>query len=391
MYAVSWYGEAEFWLSSGKISLLAMLCFFTIATMCGGNPDGDAYGFRFWNDPGAFKEFSSTGDTGRFEGFLVALWLASFTVVGPEYISLMAAEAKHPRTYLKTAFKFVYPRIWLFYVVGVLCVGILVSSNDPTLATLYNAGEGNTGSAAASPFIIAMNRMRIKVFPDFVTALIATTIFTCGNSYVFYATRSLYGLSLEGRAPKIFRKCTKKGIPIYCFSAVMLLPFLAFLQLSNGSAQVLTWFTNLATGATVIDYIMICITYICFHRACKAQGFDRSKLPYCGWFQPWCGYIGLAWELVIITCYGYKSLRPFDASGFVTAYTMPIIAPFLFVGWKVLKGTKWLRPEEVDLIWQAPQITAEEEALEEPPIGFLRDCWRFIRGKDAKDHFEGHA
>lgn len=63
----------------------------------------------------------------------------------------MAAEISYPRKYLKTAFKFVYPHIWLFYVVGVLCVGILVSSDDNTLDALCNAGAGKTGSAAASP------------------------------------------------------------------------------------------------------------------------------------------------------------------------------------------------------------------------------------------------
>jgi yeast amino acid transporter len=61
-----------------------MLFFFTFITMVGGNPDNDAYGFRYWKNPGAFAENSaksSTGSLARFEGFLSALWSASFTVV----------------------------------------------------------------------------------------------------------------------------------------------------------------------------------------------------------------------------------------------------------------------------------------------------------------------
>jgi amino acid transporter len=79
--------------------------------------------------------------------------------------------------------------------------------------------------------------------------------------------------------------------------------------------------------------------------------------------------------------YGYKSLRPFDVSGFVTAYTMPILAPVLFFGWKFGKGTKWLRPEEVDLTWEAPSITAYEEAETEAPVGFFRDIYQSVTGK----------
>lgn len=381
VFAVAVYGEAEFWLSSGKVLLLAILFCFTFITMVGGNPQHDAYGFRNWNNPGAFEAFSSTGNLGKFEGFLAALWAASFTCVGPEYVGMMSAEAKHPRTYVKTAYKIVYARILVFFIGGALAVGILVPYNDATLEAVYHGGSGHSGSAAASPYIIAMKNMNVKILPSIVTALLATTIFSAGNTYVYCATRSLYGMALEGRAPKLLRKCTSRGIPIYCFGVVMLFPFLSFLQLSSGSATVLNWLINLATGATVIDYIVICITYIRFHQACKAQAFDRSKLPYCGRFQPWCAYLALVWEVLIIFCYGYKSFNPFTPSAFVTAYTMPMLVPILFVGWKVIKSTKWLKPEEVDLTWEAPLITAYEESLDDPPIGFFRDCYCFITRK----------
>ncbi|KAI1453551.1 amino acid permease/ SLC12A domain-containing protein [Annulohypoxylon moriforme] len=381
VYAVAVYGEAEFWLSGGKVLLLVMLLCFTFVTMVGGNPQHDAFGFRNWNrDGGPFVEYSSTGNIGKFEGFLVALWFASFTSTGSEFVGMMSAEVKHPRTYLKTTFKVVYWRLLVFFVGGALAVGILVPYDDETLNAVYRTGSQHSGSSAASPYIIAMKNMGIPIFPHIITALIASTIFSAGNNYVYCATRSLYGLAIEGRAPKFLRKCTENGIPIYCFGIVMLFPFLSLLQLSSSSATVLTWLINLATGATLIDYIVICITYINFHRACQAQGFDRSKLPYHGRFQPWCAYLGLAWEVLIAACSGYKSFRPFDVSAFFTAYAMPILAPILFIGWKLAKRTKWLKPEEVDLIWEAPQITAYESALDEPPIGWLRDCYRvFLR------------
>ena len=51
LFAVRYYGEAEFWLSGGKLFLIALVFSFTFVTMVGGNPQHDAYGFRYWRDP----------------------------------------------------------------------------------------------------------------------------------------------------------------------------------------------------------------------------------------------------------------------------------------------------------------------------------------------------
>lgn len=150
------YGEAEFWLSGGKVILIFMLFSFTLVTMCGGNPKHDAYGFRYWGNPGSFREHHSTGSLGQFEGFLAALWSASFTVVGPEYIAMVAAEAKRPRTYIKSAFKTVYWRFGIFFIMGALCVGIVIPYNDPKLVEIYGGSGDGSGTAAASPYVIAM-------------------------------------------------------------------------------------------------------------------------------------------------------------------------------------------------------------------------------------------
>lgn len=106
VFAVNWYGEAEFWLSSGKMLLILIVFTFTFVTMVGGNPQGDAYGFRYWNKPGAFSEYLTTGSLGRFEGFLSALLnTAAFAICGPEYIAMVAGEAAYPRVTIKMAFK----------------------------------------------------------------------------------------------------------------------------------------------------------------------------------------------------------------------------------------------------------------------------------------------
>ncbi|UPL02574.1 hypothetical protein LCI18_013508 [Fusarium solani-melongenae] len=380
IFAVRIYGAAEFWLCGGKALLLVILMMFTLITMCGGNPQHDTFGFRHWQDPGPFLEYYSSGATGKFEGFLSALWTASFTCVGPEFLSVAASEVKHPRTYVKKAAKALYARILIFFIGGCLAITIIVSPRDKVLDALYSHGNGSTGSAAASPYIIAMENLSIRGLPHLITALFATTIFAAGNTVLYSATRCLYGLSLEGHAPKFLRKVTKSGIPIYCFLVTMIFPFLAFLQLGSGSSTVLTWLINLATGATLIYFITALITYIRFYRACQVQEFNRDKLPYKGWFQPYSAWFALIFELVILIFYGYRSVVPFDVSGFITAYFMPFFVPCLFIGWKLIKKTKFVRARDVDLVWEAPLIDAYEASLEEVPVGFWRDVWLMLRG-----------
>jgi len=357
-----------------------MLFFFTFVTMVGGNPKHDAYGFRYWNNPGSFAEYLSTGTLGRFEGFLGALWAASFCIVGPEYISMVAAEAKRPRVYIKTAFKTVYWRFGLFFFLGALCVGIVIPHNDPTLVKILSGEGEGAGTAAASPYVIAMKNLGVPVLPHITNALLVTSIFSAGNTYTYCATRTLYSLALEGRAPKVFRKCTRKGVPIYCFLFTMLFPFLSFLQVSNNSATVLTWLLNLITAGGVIDFIVMCITYLMFYRALKAQGFDRRTLPYYGYFQPYSAWIGLVGLVCVVFCYGYSTFLPgkFTLESFFSYYTMVGVSPILYFGWKLLKRTKIVPAAEVDLVWDRPIIDAYEATFVGPPVGFWTEVIQLV-------------
>jgi len=372
--AVKIFGEAEFWLSGGKVFLILILYFFTFITMVGGNPQGDAYGFRHWRQPGPM---AGNTDLERFEGFLGALWAASFCIVGPEYISMVSGEAKRPRVYIKTAFKTVYFRFGAFFILGALCVGVVLGYNDPELVSVLNAGEK---SAAASPYVIAMKNLKIDGLPHLVNALLITSIFSAGNTYTYCATRSLYSLAVEGRAPKFLRKCTKNGVPINCFCVVMAFPFLSFLQLSDNSAKVLNWLINIITAGGIINYIVMCGTYIAFYKACKVQGLDRKTLPYCGYFQPYGTWFALCFEIVVVFVYGYSTFKPgnFTLESFFTYYTMVGVAPILFIFWKVFKKTKWLKPHEVDLVWDAPLIDAYEASFITPPVSFWTEMLQLV-------------
>ncbi|KAK3307578.1 amino acid permease/ SLC12A domain-containing protein [Chaetomium strumarium] len=317
--AVKWYGEVEFWAALGKMLLIVGLIIFTFIVMLGGNPLGDRFGFRHWQNPGAFAVTYRDGDLGRFLGFLQCLIQASFTIAGPDYVSMAAGEAENPRRVMPRAFNAVFYRLTAFFVLGSLAVGILVPHNDAELKLAFSTGAPG---AAASPYVVAMNRLRIGVLPHIVNAMVLTAAFSAGNSYVYCASRSLYGMALEGKAPVIFTRCTRNGVPIYAVGLVLAIALLAFLQVSNNAAVVLQWFVSLVTASQLINFSVMALTYLRFHAALKAQGIARETLPYRAWLQPYAAWYGLAGCFVMTFVGGYSVFLPgnWDVPTFLFSY-----------------------------------------------------------------------
>ncbi|PKS13133.1 hypothetical protein jhhlp_000475 [Lomentospora prolificans] len=348
--AVKWYGETEFWASIGKVLLAVGLILFTFVVMLGGNPKHDRFGFRYWKEPGAFAELYYPGSLGKWLGFLQCLIQASFSISGPDYVSMAAGEAENPRYVLPRAFNAVFYRLTTFFVLGALCVGILVPYDSEVLKSALS--EGKPG-AAASPYVIAMGRLGIGVMPHIVNALVLTAAFSAGNSYVYCGSRSLYGLALEGKAPKFLLKCTSNGVPIYCVLAVLAFGMLAFLQLSSSSAVVLSWLVSLVTASQLLNFAVSCLSYLCFYRALKAQGIDRATLPYRAWFMPYTAWYGFIGTFVMMFVGGYPVFLPLEGMwnvpSFLFSYTMIMLFPILYVGWKVIHKTRIHKPQDVDL------------------------------------------
>ena len=266
---------------------------------------------------------------------------------------MVAGEAKHPQVYLKAAFKTMHWRFAIFFISGALCVGIVIPYNNKALVSVLSGTSAGAGTAAASPYMIAMQNLGISGLPHFTNALLVTSIFSAGNALTYCATRSLYGLALEGQAPRFLRKCTKDGIPICkstcndsssmlnfvdCYAITMLFPLISFLCVSSGTAQVVTWLVNLITASQIINYIVMSITYLGFYRAVHAQGIDRESLPYTGWFPT------IFW-LDRTCCYGHDRhlLRLYDIPSWSMGYWY-----FLFLLHHALALPNIVRWMEVD-------------------------------------------
>lgn len=70
-------------------------------------------------------------------------------------------------------------------------------------------------------------------------------------------------------------------------------------------------------------------------------------------------------------------LRPYDIPAWlvvhyrpITYYLMVFIDPVLYVGWKLIKRTKVVKPSEADLHWDKAAIDAYQDSFNEEPVGF---------------------
>ena len=151
-----------------------------------GGVDGqERIGFRYWHHPGPFTQFDGIGGAkGRFLGWWAVMTQAAFSFIGTEIVAIAAGEAKNPRRNIPKAIKRVYVRILLFYIGGVIVIGLLVPYTNKNL----NLKASN---AAQSPFVIAINTAGIKGLPSVINAALLTSAWSAASSDVYRSSRAL--------------------------------------------------------------------------------------------------------------------------------------------------------------------------------------------------------
>lgn len=88
----------------------------------------------------------------------------AFSFGGTEMVGLAAAEAANPRKTLPKASRQIFWRIFFFYILNILLIGLIVPSNSDVL---LGASGGET---KYSPFVLAIRLAGIKALPSIINA-----------------------------------------------------------------------------------------------------------------------------------------------------------------------------------------------------------------------------
>ncbi|KAF7317695.1 General APC amino acid permease [Mycena kentingensis (nom. inval.)] len=338
---VRYFGETEFIFSIAKLLVIIVILFSGLILDLGGDPPTTAWG------------------SDRFLAILNVVIQAAFSFQGMELVCIAASETENPRRNIAKAVRRVFYRIVVFYMLGILMVGMLVPYNHPELLS-------RIGTAAQSPFVIALSSAGTKAFPHIVNAVIFLSAISAANSTLFCASRVLYGLSIRGQAPKFLGYTTNRGLPIAAISVASIFPLLSFMNVSAGAETVFNWLVNIVTTGGFIGWFSINLTYIFFRRGMIAQGYELKKNMYNNPLQPYLSYWGIAWTIFFIFMNGYAVFFKFSASVFLTAYVnIPIFAA-LYLAYKLVYRTRIWKPLEMDFVTGIPTVEETEMPPEEP-------------------------
>jgi amino acid transporter len=364
------YGEVEFTLGAIKLTTICGLILLMLITTLGGTPSHDRIGFRYWKNPGPMLGYLEPGALGRFLAFFKVFISATFAYGGSEMVVVAAGETENPRRNIPKAVRRVFWRIAIFYVLSIFLVGLCVSAKDQHLLNAIN--DGSPG-VAASPFVIAMQNGGIRVLPSIINAIVLSSAFSAGNSFFYASTRVLYATALDGKAPR-FLKFEKFGVPYACVGITTALSLLVYLNVSSNSSDVFFWISNLSSVSTLVVWTSISITYIRFHKGMKYHGIPRSSLPFRAPFQPYLAWFSCLFSSIVALFNGFDCFFPrkFSAQSFVPPYIdIPIFA-CLFLGYKIIYRTKFVKLEEMDFFSGKEEADQLEATWEEPkPRNFL--------------------
>ncbi|KAL7626803.1 amino acid transporter [Parahypoxylon ruwenzoriense] len=358
-FGIRFFGEFEFWLSSFKVVVIVGVIILALVIAAGG-ADHDPKGFRYWNDPGAFRPYIAEGSWGEFLGFWSTMVTATFAYLGTELVGVTVGEAQNPRKTIPRAIRLTFYRIVFFYCISILLIGMCVPYDSEELAFANSASS----SANASPFVVAVRLAKIPVLDHILNACILLFVFSAANSDLYIASRTLYGLSSDGAAPSIFRKTNKNGVPLFSLLTSALFALLAFLNVSDDSKLVFNYFVNLTTIFGLMTWISILVTHIHFVRARRAQNLTDDQMPYVAPLGVYGSYGALSMCCLIALTKNYDVFVGDWNEKYVTFITGYLGIPvylLLILGHKIRTKSKGVRPHECDFYSGKDIIDREEE------------------------------
>lgn len=263
MGSVKGFGEAEFWMSFVKVSVV---CLFIVVggLLVFGIVGHHVVGIHNW----------CVGE-GPFPNGWVAIlgvfMIAGFSFQGTELVGVAAGESESPHRSIPLAIKKVFWRILLFYILSLIIISLLIPYTSPFLLN---------NNVVTSPFTLVFSHVGVRLAAGLMNFVILIAVLSAGNSGMYASTRMLWYLSTKGHAPKIFSTLNSRGIPLMALLATTVVGALAFLSSIYGNGVVYIWLLNASGLSGFITWFGIALSHYRFRRAYVLQGRDLQALPY---------------------------------------------------------------------------------------------------------------
>ncbi|MFC5559335.1 amino acid permease [Ureibacillus thermophilus] len=333
LLSVNAYGESEYWFAMIKVAtviIFIIVSYLMVFGIIGGEQIG-------------FTNFF-IGDAPFNGGFLAIFGIflaAGFSFQGTELLGITAGETEDPGKNIPKAVRSVFWRILLFYILAILAIGLLVPYTDSRLLS---------EDVAVSPFTLVFDKLGIAFAASIMNAIILTAMLSAGNSGLYASSRMLWQLAVDGKAPKMFTKLNRRGVPIYALLATLAIGCLAFLSSFFGDGIVYIWLLNASGLSGFIAWVGIAISHYRFRKAYIKQGRDLKDLPYKAPIYPFGSLFALILCLIVIIGQNYQAfIGTIDWHGIAVSYIGLPLFIMLWLGYKIKHKTKIIPLEECNL------------------------------------------
>ena len=204
-----------------------------------------------------------------FSVVIVNMVVVLVTFQGTVIVGLTAAEAQDPDTSVPKACKSVTYRIVLLYMIPILLVLLIFPF---TMANDSNA-----------VFSDIMYFYDLPVLGKIFGAIVLVAAFSCANTGFYGTVRCMFGLSIEGLAPKGFSKIAKNGNPrnaaIFTVIAMWVVLCVGLISQLTGALESLYASLLSMSGFTgTLAWIGIILSWIVFRRQYVARGYKIEDL-----------------------------------------------------------------------------------------------------------------
>ncbi|MDN5681446.1 MAG: amino acid permease, partial [Ewingella sp.] len=335
--SVRGFGEAEYWFSLIKVVTVIIFIIVGVLMITGIMRGGESAGWHNW----------AIGDApfaGGFASMIGVAMIVGFSFQGTELIGVAAGESENPGKNIPRAVRQVFWRILLFYILAILVISLIIPYTDPNLL------RNEVGDISVSPFTLVFRNAGLLSAAAVMNAVILTAVLSAGNSGMYASTRMLFTLASEGKAPRIFAKLSKGGVPRNALYATTVVAALCFLSSMFGNQTVYLWLLNTSGMTGFIAWLGIAISHYRFRRGYVSQGRDLKDLPYLSGFFPFGPIFAFVLCLIITLGQNYQAFLKDTIDWYGVAATYIGLPLFLIIwfGYKWTRGTKVVKYSEME-------------------------------------------
>jgi lysine-specific permease len=283
---------------------------------------------------------------GGLQAMVGVAMIAGFSFQGTELIGIAAGESENPRKNVPIAIRQVFWRILMFYVLAIFVIGMLIPYTDPRLL------QNDATDVSVSPFTLLFERAGLAFAASLMNAVILSAVLSAGTSGMYASTRMLHSLAEQGKAPRLFARVSRNGVPRNALLATTAVGALCFFTSLVGDKALYGWLLNTSGMCGFIAWLGIAVSHYRFRQGYLAQGRRLEDLPYRAKLFPFGPLLAFALCLVITLGQNYAALfgpHGVDWLGLAATYISLPLFLAVWLGYRFKHGSRLVKLKDMDV------------------------------------------